>query len=217
MVSSKIEFSAKEKMGKGVNRKLRAKQLVPAVLYGPDYKEGIAGSVPNKLIAPVANSSHRETTVIELVMPSGKTSSALIKDVQRHPITQRLLHLDFVEVVRGQKMKVEIPIIVSNRDISRGIKDGGMLDQPTRTVTIEVLPKDIPSDIAIDLKDMELGAELFVRDLPLPASAELVSDADLLVLQITQTRAAAAESAAESEASGEVPVVAKGKAKEGEE
>lgn len=114
-------------------------------------------------------------------------------------------------------MKVEIPIIVSNKDISRGIKDGGMLDQPTRTVTIEVLPKDIPSDITIDLKDMALGAELFVKDLPLPASAELVSDADLLVLQITQTRAAAAENAAEGEASGEVPVVAKGKAKEGEE
>lgn len=217
MTSTKIEFTAKEAVGKGVNRKLRAKQLIPVVLYGPDFKHGIAGSVPNKLIAPIANSSHRETTVIDLVMPDGKTKSALIKDVQRHPISQLLLHLDFVQVVKGHKMKVEIPIIATNRDISRGIKDGGMLDQPTRVITIEVLPKDIPSDITIDLKDMALGSEVFVKDLPLPASAELVTDAEQLVLQIAQTRTASVEETAEGEGAGDVEVVAKGKTKEGEE
>lgn len=216
MISTKIEFSEKNSTGKGVNRKLRAKQLIPVILYGPDCKHGIAGAVSNKLIAPIANSSHRDTTVIELTMPDGKTTSALIRDVQRHPLTQRLLHLDFVQVVGGHKMKVEIPILVSNKDIARGIKDGGMLDQTMRTVTIEVLPKDIPNDITIDLKDMGLGAEIFVRDLPLPESAELVSDAGQLVLQITQTRTTAAETT-EAEAAGEPDVVAKGKAREGEE
>lgn len=214
----KIEFSKREKTGKSVNRKLRVKQLVPAVLYGPDFKQGISGAISNKLIATIANSSHRETTVIDLVMPDGKTTSALIKDVQRHPLTQRLLHLDFVQIVKGQKMKVEIPVIVSNKDISRGIKDGGMLDQPTRTIMIEVMPKDIPSDITIDLRDMALGSEVFVKDLQLPESAELVSDPQQLVLQISQTRTSAAEeTAAEGEESGEVEVVARGKAKEGGE
>lgn len=217
MASTKVEFSEKTTMGKGVNRKLRVKQLIPVVLYGPDYKHGVAGAVSNKLIAPIANSSRRDTTVIELVMPDGKTQSALIRDVQRHPTTQRLLHLDFVQVVKGHKMKVEIPILVENKDIARGIKDGGMLDQTMRTVTIEVLPKDIPGDITIDLKDMGLGTEVFVRDLPLPESADLVSDPEQLVLHISQTRTTAAEAAEEGTEAGVPEVVVKGKAKDGEE
>lgn len=208
---------AKETMGKGVNRKLRVKQMVPAVLYGPDYKQGIAGAISNKLIAPIANGAHKETTVIELVMPDGTVQSALIKDVQKHPTSRRLLHLDFVQVVKGHKMKVEIPIIAVNKDVSRGIKDGGMLDQQARTITIEVLPKDIPGDIIIDLKNMTLGAEIFAKDLQLPGSAELVSDPEQLVLQITHTRSTGVETAAEGGAAEEVEVVAKGKAKEGEE
>lgn len=214
MTSTKIEFAAKEKNGKSVNRKLRAKHLVPAVLYGPNCKQGITGIVSDRLISPIANSSHVETTVIELVMPDGSVQSALIKDVQRHPISRRVLHLDFVQVVKGQKMKVEIPVITANKEHSRGIKDGGMLDQSIRTITIAVLPKDIPGDICIDLIDMKLGAEVFAKDLPLPEGAELLTDPEQLVLQIAQTRAAAAEESAADEAS-EVEVVAKGKAKEG--
>lgn len=215
MVATKIEFSAKERMGKGVNRKLRVKQLIPAVFYGPDYKQGIAGSVSERLISPIANGAHRETTVIELTMPDGSTKSALIKDVQKHPTSRRLLHLDFVQVIRGQKMKVEIPIIVANKETSRGIKDGGMLDHQVRTITIEVLPKDIPGDICVDIKDMQLGTEVFAKDLPLPESAELITDPGQLVLQIAHTRSTAAEEPAEGE-SAEVEVVAKGKAKEDE-
>lgn len=215
MTSMKIEFAAKEKNGKGVNRKLRVKHLVPAVLYGPNYKQGLTGVVSDRLISPIANSSRGETTVIELVLPDSTVQSVLIKDVQRHPISRRVLHLDFVQVVKGQKMKVEIPVITANKEHSRGIKDGGMLDQSIRTITIEVLPKDIPGDICIDLTDMQLGSEVFAKDLPLPKGAELLTDPEQLVLHIAQTRAGAAESAAENEAS-EVEVVAKGKAKEGE-
>lgn len=216
MASTKIDFSAKEKMGKGVNRKLRMKQLIPAVLYGPDYKQGIAGAVPGRLISPIANGAHRETTVIELIMPDGSAKPALIKDVQKHPTSRRLLHLDFVQVIRGQKMKVEIPVIVANKDSSRGIKDGGMLDHQVRTITIEVLPKDIPGDICIDLKDMQLGDEVFVRDLPLPESAELLTDPGQIVLQISHPKGGSTiEEPAEGE-TAEVEVVAKGKVKEEE-
>lgn len=218
MTATKIDFTAKEKMGKGVNRKLRVKHLIPAVLYGPDYKQGIAGSVSEKLISPIANGAHRETTVIDLAMPGGKSASVLIRSSQRHPITQRLLHLDFVQVVRGQKMKVEIPVIVVNKEVSRGIKDGGMLEQTIRSITIDVLPKDIPGDITIDLKELQLGSEIFAKDLPLPASAELITDAEQLVLHITHPKGSSVETSVEGEEqSGEVEVVGKGKAKEGEE
>jgi len=217
MTATKIDFKAKEKMGKGINRKLRVKHFIPSVLYGPDYKQGLAGAVSDKLIAPIANGAHRETTVVELTLPDGKTASALIRDVQRHPTSGRLLHLDFVQVVRGHKMKVEIPVIVVNKDISRGIKDGGMLEQLIRSISIDVLPKDIPGDITIDLKDMRLGAEVFVRDLSLPESAELLTDGDQLAVHITQPKGAALETAEEVEEAGQVEVVGKGKAKEGEE
>ena len=67
----KLEFAAKEKNGKGANRKLRAKKMVPAVVYGPDFKGGVAGSVSSKIIAPIANGAFRKTTILELVMPDG--------------------------------------------------------------------------------------------------------------------------------------------------
>ncbi|MDL2297918.1 50S ribosomal protein L25 [Synergistaceae bacterium OttesenSCG-928-D05] len=212
--SQKFDFEVRTTTGKNANRKLRGNKKLPAVLYGPDFKEGLVGTIDAKAIAPIANGSHRESTVVELVT-DGKSCEALIRDVQRHPLTQQILHLDFYQIVRGQKLKVEIPVVVLNKEMSPGIKEGGLLDQPTRTIMIEVLPKDIPSEITVDLKDMQLGAEVFVRDLPLPEGAEWVGDADALVLKIAQTRAHALETEGEEgEENAEVEVVAKGKKEE---
>ena len=214
----KIEFTVREKTGTGVCRKIRAKNMIPVILYGPEHKLGLAGTVSARAIAPIANSEARETTVIELAMSDGKECMALIRDVQRHPITQNIRHIDFYQVLRGHKIKVEIPIRIVNKDTAQGVKEGGLLNQITRSVSVEIKPRDIPEDIVLDVAELSLGGEIFIKDLNLPEDCELHTPGETIVVQITQPRAAA-----ESEEEGfegevkEVEVVAKGKAKGEEE
>jgi large subunit ribosomal protein L25 len=223
----KLDFKVREKKGKGANRKLRAKKMIPAVLYGPEFKEGLVGSVDLKPIAPVANGPFRETTIIELALSDGSTQMALIRDLQRHPLTLQLLHLDFYQVIKGHKIKVEIPIRVINREISPGIKEGGLLDQPLRNVMMEVAPSDIPEEIIVDAKDMEIGSEFLVSDLELPEDAEWMTDPETIVAQVIVSHIDIEEEEPEEgeeegevegeEESAEVEVIAKGKDKDKEE
>lgn len=207
----KIDFTKRELTGTGVCRKIRVKNMIPVVLYGPEYKQGLAGAVSAKSIMAVANSEHRETSLIELAMQDGTVASALIRDVQRHPLTQQIRHIDFYQVLKGHKIKVEIPIHVINKEICQGVKEGGLLNLGVRLVMVAIQPSDIPDEIVVDAKALELGSEVFIKDLLLPEGAELLSDEDTIVLHVLQPRAASDEEEA-SEEPAEVEVVAKGKA-----
>jgi len=214
----KIEFTIREKTGTGVCRKIREKNLIPVILYGPEYKQGLAGTVSARAIAPIANSEARETTVIELGMSDGKECMALIRDVQRHLLTQNIRHIDFYQVLKGHKIKVEIPIRVINKELEEGIKEGGLLNQITRSLSVEIKPRDIPEDIVVDIAELMIGGEIFIKDLTLPEDCDLLTAEDTLVLHISQPRAVSeTEGDLLEEGSAEVEVVAKGKAKEGDE
>ncbi len=216
----KIEFTLREKTGTGVCRKIRAKNLVPVILYGPEHKEGLAGTVSARAIAPIANSGARETTVIELAMSDGKECMVLIRDVQRHPLTQNIRHIDFYQVLKGHKIKVEIPIRVINKELAPGLKEGGLLNQITRSLFVEIKPRDIPEDIVVDIAELMIGGEIFIKDLALPEDCDLLTAEDTLVLHISQPRAVAETEEEEEileEESAEVEVLAKGKAKEEDE
>ena len=213
----KLDFTKREVTGTGACRKIRSKNLTPVVLYGPDYKNGLAGTVLTKAIAPVANSGHRETTLIELTINDGTTASALIRDVQRHPLTRQIRHIDLYQVLKGHKRKVEIPIRVENAEAAKGVKEGGLLTHNTRLVLVEVQPSDIPEEIVVDAKDLEMGAEVFVKDLIVPEGVAVLTAPEILVLHIAALRSADDEPEALEEESKEVEVVAKGKAAKEEE
>ena len=202
----KLDFTKREVTGTGACRKIRSKNLIPVVLYGPDYKNGLAGTVSVRAIAPVANSGHRETT-----------ASALIRDVQRHPLTRQIRHIDLYQVLKGHKLKVEIPVRIANADTAKGVKEGGLLTHSTRLVLVEVQPSDIPEEIVVDAKDLEMGAEVFVKDLAVPEGVTVLTDPEILVLHISALRSSDDEEVEGEEESKEVEVVAKGKAAKEEE
>lgn len=208
----KLEFTKREGTGKGTCRKLRSKDQLPVVLYGPEYKNGLAGVISARAITPVANSAHRETTLIELDFADGGSAAALIRDVQRHPLTRRIQHVDFYQVLKGHKVKVEVPVRVVNEELCKGVKAGGVLIHGERAVLVEVQPSDIPEEIVVDAQDLELGAEIFVKDLPLPEGVTAVTEADLIVLHVEQPHEGEDEIVASTEENTEVEVVAKGKA-----
>lgn len=226
----KLDFKARKKSGKGANKRLRAQNMVPAVLYGPEFKEGLVGAVDLKPIAPIANGPFRETTIIELTMPDGSSNMALIRDLQRHPLSQNLLHLDFYQVIKGHKIKVEIPVRVINKEKSPGVKEGGLLDQPLRTVMIEVAPANIPEEFIVDAKDLMIGDEILVNALELPEDAEWITEPDSILAQVIVSIIEIPEEEEEGEEGEEgiegeegeeeeteVEVIGKGKAKDEDE
>lgn len=209
-----VKFTKRTAMGKGVCRKLRAQGIVPAVFYGPEYKESVVGSVSAKEIGLVANSPNWETNIIDLEIEGGKTEMALLREVKRHVVNQRILHVDLYQLVRGHKVRVSVPVRCINKEICPGVKMGGVLDQPIREVEMMVLPREIPSEIIIDAQKLALGSEIFVRDLELPESTELMISEDEVVAMVIRPRSMV--EASESEESSEVEVVGKGKKKEEE-
>ena len=216
--ATKIKFTKREDTGKGTCRKLRANGIIPAVFYGPECKESMPGTVGAKEIGRVANAPNWETEMIDLEMPDGKTEMVLLRNVQRHAITQNILHIDLYQLLKGHKVKVAIPVRVINKEISVGVKMGGVLDQPLREVEILVMPREIPSEIVLDATKMAMGDEIFVRDLELPESAEVQVSPDSVVLMVIRPKSMAdASSEEEGDESAEVEVVGKGKRKDDEE
>jgi large subunit ribosomal protein L25 len=210
----KIKLASRAGTGKGTCRKLRAKGVAPAVFYGPEYKESMAGAVELREISRVANAPNWETNMIDLELPDGRVEMALLRDVQRHAITRDILHVDFYQLVKDRKVKVAVPVRLVNKDTSAGVKMGGVLEHPLREIEIMVLPREIPSEIVIDAAKMQLGDELFVRELDMPESAELITSVDSVVVMIARPRSVSEVAETSEEAPAEVEVVGKGKRKE---
>ncbi len=219
--ATKIKFTKRADTGKGACRKSRAKGIVPAVFYGPEYRESLVGSVDERELSRVADSANWETEMIELEMPDGSSEMALLRNVQRHAVTRNILHVDLYQLVKGVKVRVAVPVRLLNKEVCAGVKMGGMLDHTLREVEITVLPREIPSEITVDTAGMAMGDEVFVRDLELPESADLLLEEDTLVVSVVRPRLVVeeteAEEGAEAEEETEVEVVGKGKRKEEEE
>ena len=212
----KIKLSSRAATGKGTCRKLRAEGVAPAVFYGPEFKESVTGTVDLRTISRVANAPNWETNMIDLELPDGRVEMALLREVQRHALTQDILHVDFYQLVKDRKVKVAVPVRLLNKDTSQGVKMGGVLEQPLREIEMMVLPRKIPAEIVIDAAKMQLGSELFVRDLEMPESAELVTPEDSVVVMIARPRSVSETPEIPDESPAEVEVVGKGKRKEEE-
>jgi len=191
---------------------------VPAVIYGHGREPqplSVGASEFGRLLDTVAV----ESTIVDITV-GGATVKALIREIQRHPIKQGILHVDFQEIHAGEKLRLEIPVhLVGTAD---GVRNqGGILDQVLRTVEIECLPADIPERVELDVSALVIGRSLHVSDLSIP-NAEVLTDAALTVATVTAPRveevaapaAAVAEGAEGAAAVAEPEVIKKGKTDE---
>lgn len=214
-----IKLFERKDIGKGWARKIRRQGRIPAVFYGPEYPGSLPVEAEGKALSPLLNSSRWETLTLNVTLPDGKKEMAIAREIQRDPLTGRVLHIDFYQLMKGHRVRVNIPIQLHNRESAPGIKKGGVLEHLLHEIEMEVLPGQIPDVIPIDLSKMELNAELKVKDIPLPEGVELVTDPESVILLIAAPREAeeAAPAALEEEEPKEVEVVGKGKAKKEEE
>jgi large subunit ribosomal protein L25 len=215
MATATLSATPRTETGKGVARKLRAQHSVPGVLYG-HHREPQPLVLDARELDRLVEHYATETTVVELGL-DGQSVRTLIREVQRHPVKRNVLHVDFQALVAGEKVTVDIPIVLLGTPA--GAKLGGVLDQTMRELTVEVDPSNIPNHIDIDVSGLELAQSIHVSDVTLPEGVTVLDDPDTTICVVAPPRVAEEEPAAapEAETGGEPELIRKQKEEEGEE
>ena len=212
-----VTLEPRDKSGKQEATKLRNGGYIPAVFYGSGYPQSIPVKVKTREILPAVNSGHWETFRLNVTLPDGKIEMALMRDVQKNFLNGDLLHIDFYQLVSGQKVQVKVPIELVNRETCAGVKAGGILEQFSHEVTIDVLPREIPDVLYVDVRNLALGEEIRLKDISLPESAELLDDGESAIVLAAEPRGTETAVSEEEGEQKEVEVLSKGKSKGQEE
>ncbi len=187
MATASLSASVRTDTGKGAARSLRRSGQIPAVIYG-SAREALSLAINQRDLDRLLQTIAAESTVIELTLDGGRTSKTLIREIQRHPFKRQILHLDFQELVAGEKVTVSIPILLV------GIPDsvrlgGGVMDQVLRELEIEVDPANIPNRIELDVSHLDIGHSLHVSDLKLPEGVTVLADPETTICVVAIPRA----------------------------
>jgi large subunit ribosomal protein L25 len=188
-------------LGKGASRRLRHADKVPGVVYGSGEPVSItmAHSDMLKHVANEAFFSH----VLDLQI-DGKSEMAIVRDMQRHPAKQIIMHIDFMRVKKGVALHMNVPLHFINEDICAGVKvGGGLLSHLITEIEIACLPKDLPEFIEVDVATLELGSTLHMSEIVLPKGITSVAlshgeDHDMGVVTCSKPRGAEEEESTEA-------------------
>src|SRR5437773_7099039 len=180
-----LAASPRTTTGKGAARQARFRGKVPAVIYGHG-RETQSLEVDAKALEKALTGVEPASTSIELAVAGTKTRT-LIREIQRHPIRPDIIHVDFYEIHAEEKVKLKVPVqLGGNPD---GVRNaGGVLDQVTREVEIEVMPENIPDRVELDVTALKIGDSLHVRELNIP-NATILTLADLTIATVVPPRA----------------------------
>jgi len=169
--------------GKSFVRKLRRDGRVPGTVYGGESTP-ISFSVDALEVARLLRGDHS----IVKVEIDGKSENAVVKDVQIHPVYGQVMHIDFLRVVAGQEITINVPIhFIGN---SAGVKLGGLLSTMKHEVNISVLPRNMPESIEVDISDLEVGDAIRLSDIK-SDKFTILDDESEMIVQVTMQRTAA--------------------------
>ena len=187
--------------GKGASRRLRHQGLVPAIVYGGKF-DPVQISIDHNVFLHELDKETIYTQVVDLTL-DGKVQEVILRDLQRHPYKNKILHADFFRIDKNTPIKVVVPVHVNNAEECVGVKmDGGMLTQLVTEIEIIALPKDLPEYLELDALELHLGEILHLTDIQMPEGVEIVSlthheevediehsDLNVGVLSVVKTRA----------------------------
>jgi large subunit ribosomal protein L25 len=182
-MADNVDLQAKERAERGKNaaRRLRASGMIPAVLYGDGDGKSASLAVPGKVVDYTLH--HLGDNALYDIDLGAGTSTARIVDVQRDPVTGRLIHVDFAPVDMQQRIEVTVPLHVVGE--APGTEEGGVLQQVAYEVRIESLPGDIPQELTIDVSTLGMGDNLTLADVTLPQGVTLISDPEEVAAVVT--------------------------------
>ena len=202
----------RETQGKGASRRLRHDGKVPAILYG-GHLDARALTLSHQKLSLMLENERFYSTILNLKV-GNDSQAAILKDVQRHPYKNAIVHVDFQRVEENEKIRIKIPLHFKGESVSPGVKtQGGIVSHMRNDVEVSCLPKDLPEFIEVDLSGLSLNESIHLSQLKIPDGVHLVDLAkeDAAVVAIHSPRAeepeptAAAAAAAPAEGAAAAP------------
>ena len=183
MIQYDLEAEVRDRTGKGVARKLRRAGKIPGVLYGPRNAPLPLAVKAHEFQKALGRSKGEQVLFTLKLTGAGEGSRlALVKELQRHPVSDAIRHVDFYEVFMDQEVRVEVPVAVVGK--AKGVEHGGMLEILLRTVEVMALPQNIPNEIQVDVSGLDIGDALHVRDITPPEGVKITEDASAAVVTV---------------------------------
>ena len=178
----------RDDQGKGASRKLRRAGQVPAVVYGGD-RPPMSISVDEHALRELLKGEGGEHTIFLLKLEGSKEERrAMIREIQKDPISGRFKHIDFIRITAGQKVHVRMPVELKGDCV--GVRHGGRVDFVSRELQVEVLPRDMFDKFTVDISNLDVGHHISVSDLEsmLPPSARILEDSHRVVVVVETPR-----------------------------
>jgi len=201
MESFNISAEPRVSTGKGGNHKLRKAGATPGVVYRAG-EVGTAIAFNNASLSAIFRKTNNPNTLVT-VSVAGSDHLCLVREIQRHPVSRVVEHVDFLEVKKGENVAVTVPVVSTGR--AAGVRAGGQLRLLARSVDLECDALSVPSSIEVDVTNLEIGKFVKASQLPLPAGARIVYAQDFNVLTVAGkivVAAPVAEAAAKPAAKG---------------
>lgn len=182
----KFELAVQERTetGKGPNRRLRAEGTIPAVIYGLGENHSVAFS--NRDFLKLLNNPDGINVLVEI---KGKKldKMAVIKEIQRDPVKEKLTHVDFMEIDMNKAIRVSVPVHLHGT--APGIKEGGVMEQALWHMEIESLPATLPSHVEADVSELHLNGVIAIKDVKIPEGVKILNDLEAIVAHVKAPRA----------------------------
>ena len=185
----RLTVQKRTEIGRNAVKKVKAAGFVPGILYGP-RQQPVPLKVNGRELKSALAHAASENILVELDFQDGQGDGpalALIQEVQHHPLKRELVHIDFQAVSATETVTAEVPIEAVGEPV--GVKTrGGLLEHTLRSLEVECLPRDLPSSIRVDVSGLDIGNSLHVRELPLPPGVTAVTDPELTVFSVLESR-----------------------------
>lgn len=195
-----IELNAniRTTVGNGPARRMRQSGQLPAVLYGPGA-ETVLLSVNISDFDHVLKKSGAGQLLLNLVIQDSETytRSAMVKELQTHPVSRNFLHVDFYEIAMDRKIKVKVPIVTTG--MAKGVELGGVLQIIRREIEVLCLPFEVPESFEIDIADLDIGDSIHVKDISPEGEIEFLEDEHFTVVTLLSPKLEEEEEPTEEE------------------
>jgi large subunit ribosomal protein L25 len=210
---TKLVVTQRDKRGSAESRRLRKEGIVPGVLYGNG--EPVAICIEQRELRRALTGSAGLHSILDVEIDGkGETHASILKEYQVDPVKGGVTHVDLHEVRLDRAIQASVSVHLVGGDDAPGVREGGVLSQPLREVTVEALPLEVPEHLELDVSGMEIGGTLRISDLTAPEGTTLLDDPEMVVATVTApTKVVEPEPTEEELAAME----AEGEAAEGEE
>lgn len=189
-----VQVTSRSVFGKGASRRLRRENLVPAIIYGDDKEPQSVQLKHNEVTKHLENESFY-SQLLMVSVDGGEAVRSILRDVQRHPYKQQIMHMDFLRVKAGAELQLNIPLHFVGEEDCVGVKtEGGIIAHNENEVAIACLPRNIPENIEVDMSELSVGGTIHLSALTLPEGVRLVDlqeagdDSDRIVASVNAPR-----------------------------